>query len=517
MRAAIYARYSSDNQRDESIDAQVRMCREYAEKKGYTCVATYSDKAISGRSVEHRVEFLRMVDSAKAQRFDILIVDKVDRFGRNRYDSAIYKRELKQAGVKVEYASQHIEDSPEGVILESLLEGLAEYYSLNLAREAVKGLTENALKGWHCGGRAPFGLRLIPAGGRSKKYAINEQEAPLVRRVFEIVAEGGSYGDVQEQTKEQAILLRGRPLAKNAIYDMLRNERYKGTFVWNQGSRENQRQDREDCIRIPNAFPAIVDPELFVRVQALLDTRKCPAKRGQRRAEKVNILAGKVICGKCGASLVRHVHGVNKVRYDYLACNVRKRSKECDAKMVREDYVTNLVLHSLKQQVFSEEGKRRIVERLGRHLKEQSGHYEEQLQRLAVERRECRRTVDNVVRAVSQGFISDALRKQLHSAEGRLKEIDRLVMEIKKKQATTFNNDLLIGMLELQERKLDGNPQEQASLVETYVNSVEVHDEETIIDFIIFDDLCMQVVTLRGNGRLAQIPKSQQTIGFVSV
>ena len=167
MRAAIYARYSSDNQRDESIDAQVRMCREYAEKKGYTCVATYSDKAISGRSVEHRVEFLRMVDSAKAQRFDILIVDKVDRFGRNRYDSAIYKRELKQAGVKVEYASQHIEDSPEGVILESLLEGLAEYYSLNLAREAVKGLTENALKGWHCGGRAPFGLRLIP----STKYS----------------------------------------------------------------------------------------------------------------------------------------------------------------------------------------------------------------------------------------------------------------------------------------------------------------------------------------------------------
>lgn len=493
------------------------MCREYAKKKGYTCVATYADKAISGRSVEHRVEFLRMVDSAKAQRFDVLIVDKVDRFGRNRYDSAIYKRELKQAGVKVEYASQHIEDSPEGVILESLLEGLAEYYSLNLAREAVKGLTENALKGWHCGGRAPFGLRLIPAGGKSKKYAINEQEAPLVRRVFELVAGGKTYPTVIKETEKQAIAIRGRPLGKNSIHDILRNERYKGTFIWNQGSRKNQRQEREDCIRIPNAFPAIVDPELFDRVQERLNGRKCPAKRGGRRAEKVNILAGKVMCGKCGSSLVRHVHGVNKVRYDYLACNLRKRSKECDAKMVREDYVTNLVLHSLKQQVFSEEGKKRIIERLGRHLKEQSGHYEEQLQRLTVERRECQRTVDNVVRAVSQGFISDALREQLHSAEGRLKEIDILVADLKQKQATKFDSNLLVGMLELQEKKLDGSPQEQASLVEIYVNSVEVHDEETIIDLTIFDDLCMQVVTLRGNGRLAQIAKAQQTVGFVMV
>jgi Site-specific recombinases, DNA invertase Pin homologs len=134
IKAAIYARYSSDNQREESITAQVRACTEYCQKKGYAIVKTYADEARSALT-DNRPEFQQMVSDARAGLFDVLVIHKLDRFARNRYDSAFYKRELRRAGVRLESVLEHLDDSPESVLLESLLEGLAEYYSKNLGRK----------------------------------------------------------------------------------------------------------------------------------------------------------------------------------------------------------------------------------------------------------------------------------------------------------------------------------------------------------------------------------------------
>ena len=156
MEAVIYARYSSDNQREESIEGQIRECTAYAEKNSITVLKHYIDRAYSAKT-DDRPEFQHMIKDSEKGLFDLILVWKLDRFARNRYDSARYKNQLKKNGVKVVSATELISDKSEGVLLESILEGMAEYYSADLAEKVSRGLTENALKCKHNGGPAPLG------------------------------------------------------------------------------------------------------------------------------------------------------------------------------------------------------------------------------------------------------------------------------------------------------------------------------------------------------------------------
>jgi DNA invertase Pin-like site-specific DNA recombinase len=181
-KAAVYARFSSDNQREESIDAQLRAIREYAKNNGIIIVAEYVDKARSA-TTDDRPQFLQMVEDSKQDRFNLLMVHKLDRFARNRQDSIGYRMELKRNGVSLISVLEYLdEDSPESVILESVLEAMAEYYSKNLAREVKKGMKENALQCISTGGRPPFGYLLNPD---TRRYEVNEDEAPAVRLIIE--------------------------------------------------------------------------------------------------------------------------------------------------------------------------------------------------------------------------------------------------------------------------------------------------------------------------------------------
>ncbi len=140
MRAVIYARYSCDNQREESIEGQLRECREFAARKGYTLIGSYIDRAVSAKT-DNRPEFQRMVKESSGGIFDMVIVWKLDRFARNRYDSAHYKAVLRKNGVKVISATEAISDGAEGIILESVLEEYAEYYSAELSEKVIRGMT----------------------------------------------------------------------------------------------------------------------------------------------------------------------------------------------------------------------------------------------------------------------------------------------------------------------------------------------------------------------------------------
>ena len=153
MKAVIYARFSSDNQREESITAQVRACTEYAKRQSYSIEKIHTDEARSA-TTDDRPGFLRMIEEIKSRAVEtnLLLVHKLDRFARNRYDSAVYRKALATAGVRLIAADQPLDDSPESVLLESLLEGLAEYYSRNLAREVMKGMKENAYQAQFNGG-----------------------------------------------------------------------------------------------------------------------------------------------------------------------------------------------------------------------------------------------------------------------------------------------------------------------------------------------------------------------------
>ena len=217
MKAVIYARYSSDNQREASIEGQIRECTAFAEKNGITVLRHYIDRAISAKT-DNRPEFQNMIKDSNKKLFDMIIVWKLDRFARNRYDSARYKAQLKKNGVKVVSATEVISDGAEGVILESMLEGFAEYYSVDLSEKVVRGMTDNALKCMFNGGTLPMGY-VIDA---EQHFQIDPVTAPYILDAFKQYDEGATMTQIRDWLNEQGMKnTRGNPLTYNSVQHLL--------------------------------------------------------------------------------------------------------------------------------------------------------------------------------------------------------------------------------------------------------------------------------------------------------
>ncbi|MBQ9513380.1 MAG: recombinase family protein, partial [Clostridia bacterium] len=246
MKGVIYARYSSDNQREESIDGQLRECKEFADKNGIEIIGEYIDRALSAKT-DNRPEFQKMIKDSYRKLFDTIIVWKVDRFARNRYDSAHYKHLLKKNGVKVVSAREHISEGAEGIILESMLEGYAEYYSVELTEKVNRGLMENALKGKLNGGTIPLGYRLT----KEQTLEINEETAPVVLEIFTRYNDGEQIKSIEKDLALRELTNNyGGPITYNRIHYLLKNRRYIGEYRF------------RDVVH-KNAFPAIVPEDLF--------------------------------------------------------------------------------------------------------------------------------------------------------------------------------------------------------------------------------------------------------------
>ena len=217
MKAVIYARYSSDNQREASIEGQIRECTAFAEKNGITVLRHYIDRAISAKT-DNRLEFQNMIIDSNKKLFDMIIVWKLDRFARNRYDSARYKAQLKKNGVKVVSATEVISDGAEGIILESMLEGFAEYYSVDLSEKVVRGMTDNALKCMFNGGTLPMGY-VIDA---EQHFQIDPVTAPYILDAFKQYDEGATMTQIRDWLNEQGMKnTRGNPLTYNSVQHLL--------------------------------------------------------------------------------------------------------------------------------------------------------------------------------------------------------------------------------------------------------------------------------------------------------
>lgn len=188
--AVIYARYSSGSQREESIEGQLRECYAYAERCGFTVIGEYIDKALTGRN-DKRPDFQRMLRDSERGIFKAVIMWKMDRFARNRYDSAMYKYKLKKNGVRLFYAKESIPDGPEGIILESVMEGYAEYYSENLSQNIKRGNYDSALE------LKTIGVRLLGLRkSADDHFEIDPNTAPIVKRIFSEYANGKRAKDI---------------------------------------------------------------------------------------------------------------------------------------------------------------------------------------------------------------------------------------------------------------------------------------------------------------------------------
>lgn len=331
MKGVIYARYSSDNQREESIDGQLRECRAFAEKNDIQIMDVYIDRALSAKT-DNRPDFQRMVkDSAKGN-FEVVLVWKLDRFARNRYDSAHYKTILRKNGVKVVSATEHISQGAEGILLESMLEGMAEYYSAELAEKVKRGMTENALKCKYNGGTLPVGYTV----DENKFYQLDPVVAPIVADAFRHYAEGSSMREVVDELNIRGVRnTRGGKISINNVTNMLHNRKYMGEYKF-------------DDVVVPNGVPVIISEELFERVQErMAKNKKAPAKH---KAEDEYLLTTKLYCRKCGCFMIGESGHSRKtdVVHRYYKCVGVKRRKDCDKKNVKKEWLENIVIDQIK-------------------------------------------------------------------------------------------------------------------------------------------------------------------------
>lgn len=498
VRAAIYARFSSDNQRDESIDAQIRAIRQYAEKNDIRIVAQYVDRAKSA-TTDKRPEFLRMITEAEGGLFDIVLVHKLDRFSRNRQDSIGYRMQLKRFGVSLISVLEYIDDSPESVILESVLEAIAEYYSKNLAREVNKGMKENALKALHTGGLPPLGYDVDKS---TKKLAINEYEAEAVRLMFKMTIEGQGYGRIIDELNGRGYTTKtGRAFGKNSIHDILRNEKYIGTYIFNKrsskdadGKRNNHKyKGSDETIRIENAVPVIISKEEFEQVQQKLAHRK--QIRASNSAKEVYLLSGKIFCGECGYVMTgnRKYSGQNKILQVTYRCSGRKNKHICKNKEIRREYIEAFVLEKLSDYVFDESMIPRLAAAARKYMLETNAETIKKCDSLKKRINEISKEISNLVMLVAK-IASEEMAAKIPELEH---ERDRLEFEYKQTcdqcNMPDITEESIKEKFALAKSLLKvGELQTTKKLIELFIRKVLVYQDHVEVIFNFHPDLKLQ-------------------------
>ncbi len=473
MRGVIYARYSCDHQKESSIEDQLRDCKAFAESNDIEIIDTYIDRAQSGRSDE-RIGFQQMLTASDSRNFDCVIVWKLDRFARNRYDSAINKARLKRNGVRVLSAMERISDSPEGVLLESLLEGIAEYYSLDLREKTYRGLVGRALQCKHTGGKPALGYKV----NADKDYEIDEVGAQTVRLIFELYASGKSYREILTTLNQRgARTASGRAFGSNSLHDLLVNEKYIGVYTFSRthrkdGGRNNHASDPE-AIRIEGGVPAIVSREIWDAVQERMAKNKLAP--GRNKAKVDYLLTGKIFCSKCGGAMVgMSAHG----NYTYYECSTRKRTKQCDIKPIRrkkiEDAVLRCTLSLLTNETIQELAKQ--VAALSRKECAQNS----ELQSVEVAIRETENRIENISNAIAQGIITPTTKRMLEQAENDRAQLLHRKNELQSIGVYPVTAQQVIFWLErFRDFDID-NSEDRHMIVDSLINSVFVYDDGTI-------------------------------------
>ncbi|MEE0433866.1 MAG: recombinase family protein [Peptococcaceae bacterium] len=485
--AVAYARFSSDNQREESIDAQLRAIREYCGQKSYVLVDTYVDEAESAMT-DDRPSFLRMIKDAERANWTVILVHKLDRFSRNRYDSAIYKRKLKECGVHIESVLEHLDDSPESVILESVLEGMAEYYSLNLGREVKKGHHENALKCMHNGGPPPFGFAVAPDGA----YIINEHEAEAIRKLFTMVTHGYTLQQISDELAKEGYYRRnGKPFSLTSLSRMLHNEKYIGTYIFNQrreikrnGKRIQIPNPQEEIIKIEGGMPVIVSREQYNEVQRIMKRRTKMSDKVSRRAKEIYLLQGLLVCGNCGRSMVgirRTDYRYNKIRTVYECNGRRKSDTNCKMRPIDRDYVENIVIDYVEQNLLSEEAIEKVKIAVTEALDEMKSHIPDNMDALLKELKDTKAAQSKLIDAIMNGIDIPAIKEKIAELEDKKNTLAVRIEHLEAQQqavsvARGFSMDEYLS--EYRNIRLQPRPR-QKEILNKFVNRVIIYDNDT--------------------------------------
>lgn len=464
--AVVYARYSSHRQGEQSIEGQLSEAYKYATAHGLTIIKEYIDRAMTGRN-DNREQFQEMLKDTAKKQFDTIILWKIDRFGRNREEIAFNKYRCKKNGVKVVYVAESIPDSPEGVILESVLEGMAEYYSLQLSQNILRGQRASAEKCQNTGGNRPLGYLTDP---KTKKFVIDPETAPTVRLVFDMYAKGSTTAEIVEELNAKGLhTLRGGKFTKNSLHRMLKNEKYIGVYTY------------KDQVRIEGGVPAIIEPETFAKVQEMLKINKRAPAHTWSRADY--ILTDKLFCGHCGSKMVGE-SGTSKTgaKHNYYICAKRKRERACNKKAVRQEWIEGIVLDAVLEILRNDEMLEYIADGVYAYYQEQKED-NDIAEALKAELADIEKATANIMKAIEAGIFNAATKKRMDELDAQRATIEAELSRQELVRSWELTRDhILLFLCEMRDKNLE-DPECQKQLVQTFINSVFVYDDKITITF----------------------------------
>ena len=454
--AVAYARYSSAGQRDVSIEQQLMDIRAFAKREGYTLVHEYADHARSGfKNVNARTAFQSMMASADSGTFDTVICWKVDRFGRNREESALFKGRLRRFGVKVLYAMEPIPEGSAGVLLEGMLEATAEWYSRQLSENVTRGMMDNAHRCLYNGTKVLGYVR-----GPDGRYAIHPEEAAVVRNIFSLYCSGRSAAEICKLLNAQGVKTsRGFPFTPQTVLRTVSNEHYIGLYVW--GS-----------VRIPDGMPAIVEKSVFEEAQRM---KKKTARHVDQGAVEY-LLTGKAFCGHCGAAMIGD-SGTSKdgTRHYYYTCQAKKAKKGCHKKTVKKDFLENFVVNFVLDRVLSDDQIDKTVDAImalqAEELKSSP------LAAMEAEYAEARKKIDNVNRAIAAGIWNASTSAILKELEDEAETLRVSCETLRYSQSQLMDRDRVLFFLHRFTTGDRNDPLLRRHIIETFINAVYVFDD----------------------------------------
>lgn len=417
-RAVIYARFSSHNQTEQSIEGQLRECYEYARRHDLTIEGEYIDRALTG-TTDKRPSFLKMINDSKKKTFDYVLVYQLDRFARNRYDSANYKAKLKKNGVRVLSARENISDDASGILIEGVLESMAEYYSAELSQKVKRGFRESLSKGYFTGGRDLFGYDVV-----DKHWVLNPDEAAIVKEIFDRYKHGEKTHSIAARLNERGIRNKnGTEFGIDSITRILHNRKYTGKIEYNGEI-------------YTNVTPAIVDEETFNECQRIVAMHQHRQKT--LHSHSPYFLSGRLFCGKCGSNITSE-SGTNKEGrvYYYYKCTGR-RKKICDQRNLQKKQIEDLVFDATAKYVLTPE----TINRLAVEVTKKFNAGLQNSVDIAVlqkQQKDVQRAINGFLSAIAEGIVTQSTKDKLFELEQENERLENCIAAEKDKSVAPIS------------------------------------------------------------------------------
>ena len=463
----IYARYSSHAQRDCSIEQQVDACKAKAKDLGIEIVAVYADRAVSGKT-DKRPEFQKMLRDADRKKFRYLFAWKSNRLGRNMLNAMVSEERLKEAGVKCYYAEEDFDDNAAGRFALRSMMNVNQFYIENMAEDIKRGLLDSAKAGKVIG-TVPYGYKKSEGG----KYEIHEEEAAIVREVYQRVASGEPLIDIARNLNDRGITRRkGKqrlPWGKSSFQNLLHNEKYIGVYKYTD-------------VIIPDGMPRIVSDELYSKVQEVTNTKRNPYQSKRRRTNNgYYLLTGKLFCGKCGSMMVG-VSGVGKDKqpHFYYICQGKRLKHDCDKKNIRRDVIEDMVTEAIRRYALTDDVLDWIADRAVEFSRQMVA--ETDLSILREQLANTEKILDNVMKAIEMGIITETTKKRMKELEAERKALLRKICEEEKNTIVLDKDDILASLMLFRDGDFD-DPDFRAKLFDTFLKAVYVYEDNLRIAF----------------------------------